>query len=236
MHPKRIDFISAYCDRWCQRCAFTDRCSDYAVKMALAMCDGDFKEAIELAVGAPPPRDAEEERRRDAFLADLVDRDPTEEEIAEVQRQAQATEERVDESPITTLSMTVALLSRRWLEEHHDRVRQHSDPGVVEALEVAGWDSILIASKVSRALRGRDAAQHGLDFDDHPIQNVLNASAKLALILMKRSAIAWDKLAQATDDPDAALVAAHLRALRTQVEEAFPKAWAFKRPGFDRGK
>jgi hypothetical protein len=30
----RIDFISAYCDRWCERCAFTERCSVFAVKVA----------------------------------------------------------------------------------------------------------------------------------------------------------------------------------------------------------
>lgn len=39
----RIDFISEYCDRWCERCAFTGRCSAYAVKVALEMCEGDFR-------------------------------------------------------------------------------------------------------------------------------------------------------------------------------------------------
>jgi hypothetical protein len=36
----RIDFISEYCDRWCERCAFTSRCSAYAVQIATAMCEG----------------------------------------------------------------------------------------------------------------------------------------------------------------------------------------------------
>ena len=48
MNTDRIDFISAYCDSWCERCAFTTRCSHYAVKVATEMCDGDFAAAIEL--------------------------------------------------------------------------------------------------------------------------------------------------------------------------------------------
>lgn len=45
---ERIDFISAYCDRWCERCAFTLRCSTYAVEVATAMCDGDVRAGPEL--------------------------------------------------------------------------------------------------------------------------------------------------------------------------------------------
>jgi hypothetical protein len=52
MDAERIEFISAYCDRWCERCAFTDRCSAFACQAAIAMC-GDFAEGIQLAVGRP---------------------------------------------------------------------------------------------------------------------------------------------------------------------------------------
>ena len=52
MLTDRIDFISEYCDRWCERCAFTTRCSAYAVQAALGMC-GDLTEALQLAVGRP---------------------------------------------------------------------------------------------------------------------------------------------------------------------------------------
>lgn len=39
MQDDRIDFISAYCDGWCERCAFTARCSTFAVRVATSMCD-----------------------------------------------------------------------------------------------------------------------------------------------------------------------------------------------------
>ena len=46
MHEDYIDFISAYCDRWCERCAFTSRCSAYAVEIAIGMCEGDVSAGI----------------------------------------------------------------------------------------------------------------------------------------------------------------------------------------------
>jgi len=30
VHTGRTDSISSYCDRWCERCAVTDRCAVYA--------------------------------------------------------------------------------------------------------------------------------------------------------------------------------------------------------------
>ena len=38
MCSETIDFISAYCDRWCERSAFTERCSAFACDAAIAMC------------------------------------------------------------------------------------------------------------------------------------------------------------------------------------------------------
>jgi hypothetical protein len=38
MSDDRIDFISSYCDRWCDRCAYTERCSAYACHIAIEMC------------------------------------------------------------------------------------------------------------------------------------------------------------------------------------------------------
>ena len=76
MDAERIDFISAYCDRWCERCAFTARCSAYACHIAVDMC-GDFAEGLELAVGRPRPEpgDPEEPDARD-WLADFDNAPP----------------------------------------------------------------------------------------------------------------------------------------------------------------
>src|SRR5215213_6008299 len=76
-----IDFISSYCDSWCERCAFTGRCSHYAIKVATAMCDGDVAVALELAVGTPPPKDDAERQQRQAFSELFENCEPAKEDM-----------------------------------------------------------------------------------------------------------------------------------------------------------
>jgi hypothetical protein len=109
-----------------------------------------------------------------------------------------------------------------------------SDPRLADAIEVAGWDAHLIGVKIRRALNGRDGFLHGERFEEDPVQNDWNGSAKVALISIRRSIAAWTRIAEATSDSEAAAVAEELRRLEDAVERTFPNAWKFIRPGFDR--
>ena len=233
INTDRIDFISAYCDRWCERCAFTSRCSTYAVHIATAMCDGDFAAALELAVGVPPPEDPAEAARRDAFREELLNCQPTQAELDTAAREEEERKERLDESPITTAATRTCVLARTWLDSNRDAVALTANAQLVNAIEVAEWDAYLIAAKLHRALRGRDEFMRGEAFGDHPVQNDWNGSAKVALISIRRSITAWATIAAATGDPDAATLAEELRRLEADTERAFPDAWKFIRPGFD---
>jgi hypothetical protein len=82
MTNNRIDFISSYCDRWCERCAYTARCSAYACQVAVAMC-GNAAEGLELAIGMPHPDTGEKpDPPAAAWLAGFVNAAPTPEEDA----------------------------------------------------------------------------------------------------------------------------------------------------------
>ena len=230
MHADRIEFISAYCDRWCERCAFTTRCSAYAVHAALAMCDGDVAAAVELAVGTPPDSDQAGRQRLEQYLTEYH---PTERELAEVGSEIDEREERIDESPLTTDALVASTLSHQWLSAHSNWLGDHDDHSVRDALEIGSWDCHLIAAKLHRALSGRGAAEHDGFTEDDPIQNDWNGSAKVALISLDRSIVAWNKIAATTADADAAAIAERLQALRMDVQRAFPNARRFVRPGFD---
>jgi len=233
MYEDRIAFISEYCDRWCERCAFTSRCSAYAVEAALAMCDGDLAAAVELAVGTPPSLDGTRKRSRLTEL--LTDYDPTEQELAEIDKELEEREERIDESPLTTDSKVFSTLSHVCLEKHRESLELHDDRAVREALEIASWDCSFIGPKLHRALDGHDEAEHIGRPGEDPVQNDWNGSAKVALISIERSIGAWNTLAETTADADAAMIAERLQRLRVDVERAFPNARKFVRPGFDEG-
>jgi hypothetical protein len=227
-----IDFISSYCDRWCERCAYTSRCVVFATQAAIAMC-GDVREGIELVVGMPrDPEDVPEPAAVPDWFAGIGNDEPTAAELAEVHQELGERTARVGRSSMMNAAHAYALLSFPWLTERRDTLRGRNDAILDEALDVALHDSLLIASKILRALAGHDAHQHG-SRDDHPIQNDWNGSAKVALISLERSAAAWHVVAEATGDDTAAQFADQLTALRGEVEQAFPMARQFIRPGFD---
>jgi hypothetical protein len=233
MRSEIINFISAYCDRWCERCAFTDRCSAFACNAAIAMC-GDAAEGIELAVGRPrsPERssDADDGGR---FLEDSLNPLPSDEEMMEFRRLEDVRRARVDASPISQMARTFMKRATEWIDGHRS-LDQHADPIVREAFQIACWDAYFIYVKLCRALSGRDCRTQGEeDGDDHPVQNDWNGSAKVALISIARSIDAWKALGSALDDASATALGDGLGHLQGAVLNGFPKAAEFRRPGFD---
>jgi hypothetical protein len=233
MGNDRIDFISSYCDRWCERCAYASRCSTYAVEVAAAMC-GDLADGIELAVGTPQPVDGDPPDPEDAdFEAELLNVEMSPEESAAYDRREAARHARLTGEPIAVMSTAYTMLSHRWLSEHAGALRAAADLVLTEALDLVAYDSAFVSAKIHRALDGRDRHRHDEEGDDDPVQNDWNGSAKVALISLERSEVAWRVIVQATADEVAATLADAVRDLRRLAVNEFPRAMAFIRPGFD---
>jgi len=232
MLDERIDFISAYCDRWCERCGFTDRCSAYACQIAIAMC-GDEEAGIELAVGRPQPVGREKEKSvGERLMEEMEAAMPSETDLAAAQREEEAHRKRIGSHPLTETAETYMQVATAWLKDHSERVRSMAETAVRDALDVISWDVFLIGAKLRRALSGRDR-RHEEEWDDDPIQNDWNGSAKVALISLARSEAAWQIVANLPDNGGAAVVMDTITRLRTAANEQFPDAMRFKRPGFD---
>ena len=227
----RIDFISAYCDSWCDRCAYTSRCSAFAVRAAIAMCD-DPREGLELAIGTPHPVEETQSGSAERWPG-LENFTMTAQELSSLQRSEEARHARVEETSIMKRAWAIPTRSLRWLEARGETVRAAADDVLREALDIARWDSTFVLPKLGRALDGRDRHEQGEDIDDHPVQNDWNGSAKVALICLERSEVAWRLIAHATGDDEPAALAEHTAGLRWEVERAFPNARSFIRPGFD---
>lgn len=227
----RIDFISAYCDRWCERCGFTDRCSAFACDIAIAMC-GDVAAGIELAVGIPEPVDGVRPQTiGERLLADYVE--PSAQEMAVIDRQERARDERIEKDALARMSRQYGSQATTWLDSHSE-LETSADPIVREAFAVVSWDAHLIGAKVRRALDGRDRSIHdGNEGDDDPVQNDWNGSAKVALLSLERSESAWAAIATVSNDRTAGILAEAVTHLRVTMLREFPKAMEFMRPGFD---
>ena len=229
MRGRYIDFISAYCDSWCERCAFTDRCSHFAISVATTLCDGDFHAGIELAIGPPrvpgePPQPTLEERA--ASILDAYE-EPTAKEQEDIDREMHERDERVHRHPLSEASSDYAVAAHRWLDANGGVANIDAD-----ALAVVQWDLYLIHAKLARALNGRDEDPKGR-FWRSRVQNDWNGSAKVALLSVVRSERAWRSIAAASGDEGAAALADLLAALQQQMNREFPRAMEFRRPGFD---
>jgi hypothetical protein len=220
-----IDFISSYCDRWCERCQFTGRCSAFAAQQAIEMC-GNARDGLELALGPPPSATPAHEYASAAH----VHGSPTQADIDEYRRGARARDARVDESAVTRLADAYTVLAHRWLRQHTPPT---GDPIAAEAFEIVSWDHMLITVKLHRAVSGYDEHVHG-DFPEPDIVKAdFNGSAKVALISIDRSEAAWRAIAAVAIGEAPLMFADQLAQLRGEVEAAFPQARAFNRPGFD---
>ena len=117
----------------------------------------------------------------------------------------------------------------RLVSSRHDPAAEAVD--ITDAIEVIRWYQYQIHVKLVRACRS--AAEEALDHDDFPKDS--DGSAKVALIGIDRSMAAWNTFLIYFPGQKASIVPLIqlLGNIRIRVENRFPDARDFVRPGFD---
>jgi hypothetical protein len=213
--------IFNYCDRWCERCAFTSHCRLFA-DMALvdAAADPSFAAVVHAPslpdeVRPPPP----------AWLEALVEEAESETPVTTTGKLDEGLPEvAAEHGIIEDRARGYGRAAFRWLETHgHDRTGSPGDP-----LAVVSRFQIFIPAKVHRALLVLPG-----DGDDGPSD--ADGSAKIALLAIEESQAAWRALAERgrASEADASAFVADLAWLARALEWARPRARQFVRPGFD---
>ena len=182
---------------------------------------------------------AEWAREAGVDLSTIVeDRDP-------VQRKRKR--QQVDNHPLAQAGKKYANAASDWFRDL-DQTIEISDLGpsqsdlaqsecLEDAREVIQWYQYQIAVKTMRALSARiderDADLEAADLHDFPKDS--DGSAKVALIGIDRSIAAWRLVQLSLPDRVDSIVPLilQLERLRKRVENSFPEARDFVRPGFD---
>ena len=245
-----IPGIYNYCDRWCERCAFTSRCLNFEMSEEKF---GDL-ESVDITNKAfwkklgetldetlNMLREMAEEQGIDLDSIDIV-------EDEKFQR-------RFDKNNVVHLlshmSKVYITLVDDWFdsnaylfEQNEDQI--HTNPGlyeissppqkdtvtVIDSIEVIRWYQHQIYVKLKRAL-------HSAQDEPFEILNGFakdsNGSTKVALIGMDRSISAWGKILKFFSHQKKNIIGiiTYLERLRKRTENEFPDARAFVRPGFD---
>ncbi|MCF8297244.1 MAG: hypothetical protein K9J13_06850 [Saprospiraceae bacterium] len=243
-NPNLISGIHNYCDRWCERCSFTQRCANYDPELDIHDENNDinnekfwqklseiFAFTKELIL-----RDAEK------LGIDLnnLEPDPDYDKFREKERKwkrnhplskfSNAYAKKIDE----WFDKSKELFSKKGIElESYSRMEipnvniENELVKLKDSIEVIRWYQFFINVKINRALSLKN--EYDFSVDDS------NGSAKVALVGIDRSLAAWSTLLNAFEEDENNILSmlVMLEQLRKKVENHFPNARAFKRPGFE---
>ncbi|MEO6039177.1 MAG: hypothetical protein ABIQ93_12260 [Saprospiraceae bacterium] len=240
--PKQplISGVHNYCDRWCERCRFLDRCAVGAIELERWAKGQDwqpedfFRELdamFHLTTLEKPDWLAEMEFSRDDLEAE--DPDP----------QLEALQKAVQERGMHYFRGVQEFLKaqKEQLKAHHidldaafaEGRDQQERSELAEALEVIHWYLHFMFVKGCRALGGLEDMH-----DEHwggAHQSDANGSAKIAMIAVQRSMGAWEVVRRHW--PERQLTIAgfirEINQFRRLLERYFPDWHKFIRPGFD---
>lgn len=250
-NPNHILGIYNYCNRWCERCAFTSKCLNY--KMGEEHSDDSeandinnkkfwdqlsemFKITLELLY-----EDAEK------MGIDLNAIDTT-----EIEKTEKVLRQKTDKHICATESYKYVDMVKKWFEAYPEISKSKQDELIQKAeleitgtdlvkeiekikdlIEVIHWYQFQIHVKAKRAIHGM--LDNFSDDEDSDYPNDSDGSAKVALIGIDDSIASWGELMNIfpSQENEILNILVHLERLRKTIEKTFPKARAFKRPGFD---
>ena len=247
--------IYNYCDRWCERCPYTERCRTFAMGERMKReADAEDAEPQE----APQPANEAEPDAGDFFPEPDGEWEPEEDEewddedFQEFQRREERKDRVARSHPCARAAWRYTNMAEAWWKAHEAEVNEKlellgaeppadpaaPDPGeeailLQDATEVIGWHQHQIWVKLMRALHEDDHMKELAEEMGFPKDS--DGSAKVALVGMDRSIAAWadvGRLLPSAAESVEPMVELLVR-LRRLAERQFPDARAFIRPGFD---
>jgi len=231
-----IPGIYNYCDRWCERCPQTSRCMNFSLsekefsdpETQDIRNEAFWRKLAEILSGTLEL--LKETGKKWGIDLDTLDSGSDTESL-------RANEEAMENHVVCRAAKSYSKIVEDWFREKERLFLAASVVGgervdLNEAFEVIRWYQYFIAAKVMRAIRGKmeEEEEEGLD----EFASDADGSAKITLIAIDRSIAAWTVVSNYNylDKQKVLEIISYLDLLRQAIEETFPKARSFLRPGF----
>jgi hypothetical protein len=232
-----IPGIFNYCDRWCERCPQTSRCLNFVISED-EFADSETRDIKNEAfwkklfkifsLTFALLKEEAEERGLDLDIPN----------IETLEEEAERSPETTEDLKVCRLAKYYSNLVEEWFKSAENLFlaapeMMKEDLGLEEAFEVIRWYQHFIYIKLRRALEGAFVDQES-EIDEFPRDS--EGSAKIALIGIDRSIAAWGTVYPHDPLHDETILRflAHLDLLKEEVQNTFPGARSFLRPGFDK--
>ncbi|MDR2849617.1 MAG: hypothetical protein LBW77_03630, partial [Verrucomicrobiota bacterium] len=258
------DYISGifnYCDYWCDRCAFTRHCRNYAMGEELQKRGNAGRRTDEGNRAAWDSLDGVLARARgqlDELAArrfdDVFDlEEPTAEELRAFGEAEEALDRKVQRHFVMKAAEAYRVAVSEWLEAVKPDVaeaaallveqarfangadgretREQLD-GLEELIDIVSWYHTLLMPKAGRMIHGLLELAEQADWDDG---SDVYGTGKLLLVSIDRSIAAWVALRDALPKQEDPILGFLIRLdhLRRAIERDVPQARAYRRPGLD---
>jgi len=252
-NTENIPGIYNYCDHWCERCMFINKCLSYKTerkqKKELLYVGSNnevnshswdvIKESFEMA----------KELIREFAIKEGIDIDSLPKDM-EFSKKQNIVEGKVKKHALVVAADKYLDSVNNWFDEADylfvlgfddkmesitvsltNQYQQLDVETITDAIEVIKWYQYQISVKLSKALfsKGMDEIDELDGMERH------DGLAKVALIGIDRSIGAWNVLLSIfrTEEDSILNILICLGRLRNSVEKEFPNARGFVRPGFD---
>lgn len=252
MKSNHIPGIYNYCDRWCERCPFSNRCRNYEQTSELSPAQNDLSNKAFWDKVSQNFREAARVLQEAAKTQGVDFTAVSNEEVKEYTRKREMTRDTARSHPLSTATLQYVAKATQLLErkdimsEKADEMLCHFELGIsnetditTQVNEIKECQEVItryiqfIHVKFMRALMGKMEYDEWKETKGFPKDS--DGSAKIALIAIDQSIQAWNSMLQFIPDAEDEILylLALLQRTRRMGEHEFPGAREFVRPGFD---
>ncbi len=242
-----IDGIYNFCDAWCERCLFTQRCRSYQIqyKNSSQPTDPSVTLVQQLTEALTLTKQYLDQAKKNQTPEGLT---PAEQQMLE--EEAIPVHFQAEQEAITQFARDYLRQTGDWLRDEKGLLEQAGQQQLHEvqlgirtetealvglnalkdAWEMIKWYRTLIPVKTASALRAFSDSNQYARLNDYYM-----GKAKLILVSVNRSHLAWQTvLAHYPDKTDELLdMLVLLNRISREMETLFPDARTFQRPGLD---
>ena len=222
-----IHSIHDYCDRWCDRCPFIEKCAFIQGKLDVS----ENEESVQMLAWEGRQYGLQMEANCNmaldtiAEIEEVLENDDLVESATEFREVMQILLE--DFSYWTEMATAQANLTASGARDGAEVLKEVRL--IDKCRDLLCWDYIFVGAKVRRAVAGQLMSK-----GDEATQSDSNGSAKVALICVERSLNALKQIFEIVQDEERFLVPLSLlERIHKLLKERFPEAEKFIRPGFD---
>jgi hypothetical protein len=230
--------IHNYCDRWCERCDFTDKCRSFELEQELKDIIANPDKLDELPEEDSDFLDAEISDEDEMPDIDLIFDDEMDEHSDEGSKDFFSAQQKAGRHPMVELAQEYSSSAYNWFKKRETELQkdfaqqlaQGFADELMEAEDIMMWYHLFIYIKLKRAV----SDYYDMDeFDDMDYD--MNGTAKVALIALDRSIDAATLLMRHLKNhrKEIKVFRNQLEQIRQMAEEVFPEAREFIRPGLD---